>query len=460
MARKKVREYDGKRLVIERLRKQSAAVSPSNPGEYAIIDKMHAIQIRDDFVQDPIEGSSMTRDESWQSYLNTLAQENPWVMELPLVVKPDMLFGKRGKSDLVLLNADWKSACEFIMKNLRRELSMGGITGVIDTLIVEPFVKHSRELYLCIQSVRSGELISFGDCGGVEIESNWHLVKSVNANADELQISNEGLETLLSALPESESEQLYDLFKSFIVGCFDAFRSLDLSLLEMNPFTVSESGLIVPLDMRVEVDSYAHFKNMLSWGDLEFPEPWGRVKLPEEKFVQSLDDKSGASLKLSVLNAKGRIWTMVAGGGASVVYADTVVDLGFGDELANYAEYSGNPKQEETYLYARTLLSLATRNLDGRRRVLLIGGGVANFTDVAATFTGIIQALKDFAGKLQEAKMLVLVRRGGPNYEAGLRMMQQLGDEISVPISVFGPSTSMTSIVQLGIHYLTESVDT
>jgi len=40
---------------------------------------------------------------------------------------------------------------------------------------------------------------------------------------------------------------------------------------------------------------------------------------------------------------------MVAGGGASVIYADTVVDLGMGDELANYAEYSGNPKEEEVF---------------------------------------------------------------------------------------------------------------
>ncbi len=35
----------------------------------------------------------------------------------------------------------------------------------------------------------------------------------------------------------------------------------------------------------------------------------------------------------------GRVWTMIAGGGASVAYADTISDLGFGAELANYGEY-------------------------------------------------------------------------------------------------------------------------
>lgn len=53
-----------------------------------------------------------------------------------------------------------------------------------------------------------------------------------------------------------------------------------------------------------------------------------------------MDSKTGASLKLTVLNPKGRVWTMVAGGGASVIYADTISDLGASDELANYGEYS------------------------------------------------------------------------------------------------------------------------
>lgn len=38
---------------------------------------------------------------------------------------------------------------------------------------------------------------------------------------------------------------------------------------------------------------------------------------------------AGASLKLTILNPKGRVWTMVAGGGASVIYTDTVGDLGY-----------------------------------------------------------------------------------------------------------------------------------
>ncbi|XP_061872466.1 2',3'-cyclic-nucleotide 3'-phosphodiesterase isoform X4 [Colius striatus] len=75
-----------------------------------------------------------------------------------------------------------------------------------------------------------------------------------------------------------------------------------------------------------------------------------------EAYIADLDAKSGASLKLTILNPKG----MVADGGASVVYSDTICDLGGVNELANYGEYSGVPSEQQTYDYAKTILSLMT----------------------------------------------------------------------------------------------------
>ncbi len=95
------------------------------------------------------------------------------------------------------------------------------------------------------------------------------------------------------------------------------------------------------LDLAAKLDSTAEYLCKACWGDIEFPPPFGRDALPEEAYIADLDAKSGASLKLTVLSPKGRVWTMVAGGGASVVYSDTICDLGQGHELANYGEYSG-----------------------------------------------------------------------------------------------------------------------
>ena len=171
----------------------------------------------------------------------------------------------------------------------------------------------------------------------------------------------------------------------------------------------------------------------------------------EEAYIKDLDEKTGASLKLTIINPKGRVWTMVAGGGASVIYTDTIVDLGYADELANYGEYSGNPNTEMTYEYAKTILDLMTREKDPRGKVLIIGGGIANFTDIAKTFTGIIMALEEYKDKLKENNVKIYVRRGGPNYQEGLRKMRELGETLGVPIEVYGPETHMTKIVSMGL---------
>ena len=160
---------------------------------------------------------------------------------------------------------------------------------------------------------------------------------------------------------------------------------------------------------------------------------------------------TGASLKLTILNHKGRVWTMVAGGGASVVYADTISDLGFSHELANYGEYSGAPSEEQTFKYAETILSLMTRNNDDRGKVLIVGGGIANFTDVAATFKGLILAIRSFADEIRANNIKIYVRRAGPNYQEGLRMMKQLAVELGLPIKVWGPETDAVACVPLAL---------
>ena len=116
-------------------------------------------------------------------------------------------------------------------------------------------------------------------------------------------------------------------------------------------------------------------------------------------------------------------------------------------------EYSGNPTTDLTYEYAKTILDLMTREKDpkGRPKFLLVGGGIANFTDVAKTFTGITMALKDYKKKLKDTNVKIYVRRGGPNYQEGLRIMKDLGAELGIPIDVYGPETHMTRIVDMAL---------
>lgn len=423
MARKKIREYNSKQLL-----------------------KSHLARLLD--IQLSVQVAQVTQSTDFTE----LVEQNRWLTTSKLVVKPDMLFGKRGKHDLVGLDLSIAEVEEFIKARMGKRVEIDGCAGSVTTFIVEPFVPHDQEYYLSITSQRMNNQLSFSEHGGVEIEENWDKVQHVSLSTQD-DVTGDSLAPLTSKLPV----ELRRKMENFIAACYQVFLDLDFTLLEMNPFMLDSSGMPFPLDMRGELDDTAAFKSGKKWGDLEFPLPFGRTMTSAEEHVHELDSNTGASLKLSILNPKGRIWTMVAGGGASVIYADTVADLGYAGELGNYAEYSGAPNQQETYLYAKTLLGCATSNADGRGRALLIGGGIANFTDVAATFKGIIKAIREYVEQLKAAKVRIYVRRGGPNYEAGLDLMRSLGADTGLHIEVFGPATSMTGICELAIDWVTSS---
>ncbi len=422
MARRKIREYDSKRLLAAHMKDASGGA---------------------------VDYASTCVQVSPDTDMDKLAKENPWLKTMKLVVKPDMLFGRRGKNNLLLLDASWDEAKRFIKQKMNTEVEIRGIKGVLTHFLVEAFMPHEEEYYFSVMSRRDEDAISFSVAGGMDVEENWEKMVHITVPVG-TEPSIEEIEKNLSNLaPEKRTKTAH-----FILASYRIFRDLDFTLLEFNPFTYDEHGSPFPLDVRGELDDTAEFKDTKLWGQLDYPRPFGRKLYPEEQFIADLDSKSGSSLKLTILNPEGRIWTMVAGGGASVIYSDTIVDLGMGDELANYGEYSGNPNTEETYLYAKTLLDLATKDGDGKPRALIIGGGIANFTDVAKTFTGIIRALKEYKGKLKAAGVRIYVRRGGPNYQTGLRLMRELGKELGVPIEVYGPETHMTKIVPMAIEYV------
>lgn len=404
MAQRSIREYDGKKIL------------------YAALGY-------------PLEGLLADASTDW----GKAAKEHPWLKSKKLVAKPDQCFGKRGKNNLLLLDANIEAVQKFVKENAGKKATVGKVNGTLTHFLIEPFVPHKTEYYVAFQTEQDNDVILFSTEGGIDIEENWEKVQKIEV-------------PVLETAPKLNLTQIKDkaekkLVEEFILKVFHVFRNDDFAFLELNPFTVVDSRCVI-LGSVARLDDTAAFK--AHW-DVDFPAPFGRELSKEEDYIKSLDEKTGASLKLTVLNPKGKIWSLVAGGGASVIYADTLVDLGYGKEMANYGEYSGNPNDEETYAYAKTVLDLMVK---GGGKVLLIGGGIANFTDVAKTFKGIIQALEEVALQLKKGGVKIYVRRGGPNYEKGLDLMRQLGVKTGIPIQVYGPETHMTKIVPMALGEL------
>jgi len=381
--------------------------------------------------------------------LEQLVKDNPWIETDKVVVKPDQLFGKRGKANLLLLDANCDEMKQFCVDNLDRVCEIGNIRGTLKRLLIEPFIPHEKEYYVSITSDRENDIIHFSFEGGIFVEENWDKVIHIPVPLGK-DINFFDLEGKLPDLGEYK-----DVLIPFIKGLFQVYVDQDFAFFEINPFAITEEKEIVPLDVKARLDDTAIFLHGDTWGNpdspIEFPAGFGQTMSEEEAMIHELDEKTGASLKLTVLNREGRVWTMVAGGGASVIYTDTVVDLGFGNELGNYGEYSGNPSREHTEIYAQTIIDIITEKPDpqGKPKYLIIGGGIANFTDVKATFTGIVSAIKKSVDKLKKANVKIFVRRGGPNEKQGLELMKQVGEETGIPFEVYDRYTHMTRVVEL-----------
>merc|ERR1719428_2416410 len=84
-------------------------------------------------------------------------------------------------------------------------------------------------------------------------------------------------------------------------------------------------------------------------------------------------------------------------------------------------------------------------------KFLIIGGGIANFTDVAATFTGLIKALTEYADDIKEHKIKIWIRRAGPNYLEGLKKVKVASDKLGLGIKVYGPETHITAVIPMAL---------
>uniref|UniRef100_A0A8C5QQW5 ATP-citrate synthase n=1 Tax=Leptobrachium leishanense TaxID=445787 RepID=A0A8C5QQW5_9ANUR len=397
-------------------------------------------------IQNRFKYARVTYDTDW----DRLIQEHPWLLSEPLVVKPDQLIKRRGKLGLIGVNLNLDQVKLWLKPRLGHETTIAKARGVLKNFLIEPFVPHKQEeeFYVCIYAAREGDYVLFHHEGGVDVGDVDSKAQKLFVGVGE-RLTEEDVKTHLLIHVAQDKK---GVLASFITGLFNLYEDLYFTYLEINPLVVTKDGVYV-LDMAAKIDATADYICKAKWGDVEFPPPFGREAYPEEAYIADLDAKSGASLKLTILNPRGRIWTMVAGGGASVVYSDTICDLGGVDELANYGEYSGAPSEQQTYDYAKTILSLMTREKHPDGKILIIGGSIANFTNVAATFKGIVRAIKDNQGPLKEHEVTIFVRRGGPNYQEGLRVMGEVGKTTGIPIHVFGTETHMTAIVGMALGH-------
>jgi succinyl-CoA synthetase beta subunit len=186
----------------------------------------------------------------------------------------------------------------------------------------------------------------------------------------------------------------------FMSALYRAVVDLDASLVEINPFLLTEDGELYALDAKLNFDDNSLFrhKDYAELRDLNEEEP---LEIEASKY------------DLNYIKLDGNIGCMVNGAGLAMATMD-IIKLA-GGEPANFLDVGGGASQERVENAFRILLS------DQNVRAVLINifGGIVR-TDMVAS--GVVAAARNIG-----VKVPVVVRLEGTNVEKGREVIEQSG---------------------------------
>lgn len=342
------------------------------------------------------------------------------------VVKVDDTIGGRFKKGLIKVGVTKREAKEF-----EKELQVKGYKKIL-TL---PYFPHEKEYYFSIESFSDYDLLRLGNVGGVEVEESWDKLSEYRIPIIENWKQDNNIQKIFVEISRNHLTEIQNT--NLLLEIYDFYIQNSFSFLEINPFTILQ-GNFIPLDFKGRIDN-------MGKSEVTISEVNDKSVSKEEKNIAELDKNTSSSLKFQLLNKDARVWPLIAGGGASIVFYD-LINKKFGKkENAFYGEYSGNPTTDLMYEYCKNIFTLLLKS-NANNKILVIAGGNANFTYIPNTFKGIIKAIEEIMQELKKQKVLVLVRRGGPNDTEGLKLIKEFLDKNQLENRVYGMETDIVDV--------------
>ncbi len=321
-------------------------------------------------------------------------------------VKAQVHAGGRGKGGGVVL----AERLDDVTREAERILSQPLVTpqtgpdGLpVHHLLIESPVAIARELYLGMLVDRAAGriLVMTSPAGGMSIEEV--------AAATPEQIFSLYLDPVWGLMPYQGRQLAFSLglsgsqikaFGHLLQQLSGLFLRYDLSLAEINPLVVTESGQLLALDAKLVVDDNALGRQ---------PEISALRDLSQEDAREA----QAAEHQLNYISLEGNIGCMVNGAGLAMATMD-LVKL-HGGEPANFLDVGGGTTAARVAEAFKLILS------DDKVRAVLVNifGGIVRCDLIAE---GIIQAVKEVGIQIP-----VVVRLEGTNAEQGLTMLSQSG---------------------------------
>jgi succinyl-CoA synthetase beta subunit len=334
------------------------------------------------------------------------AEEAAKTLGLPVVIKAQIHAGGRGKGGGVKLGRsmeDVKSLAGAILGMNLVTHQTGPEGRIVRTLLIEEGLHIKREFYLGVVLDRATSRLVFmaSPAGGMDIEE-------VAAKTPE-KIFKEEVDPAVGLQPFQARKLAFGLglpaeliqpAVKFMLSLYRAAVELDASLVEINPFLLTEEGGLYALDAKVTFDDNALFrhKDFIRLRDLNEEAP---LEIEASKY------------DLSYIKLDGNIACMVNGAGLAMATMD-IIKLA-GGEPANFLDVGGGASQERVENAFRILLADP-----GVRAVLVnIFGGIVRCDMVAR---GVVEAARKLGVTIP-----VVVRLEGTNVEEGQQVLRESG---------------------------------
>ena len=328
-----------------------------------------------------------------------------------VVVKAQIHAGGRGKGGGVKLAKSPEEA-EAIARDMIGMTLVTHQTGPegrkVQRVLVEEGVRIQKEFYLGIVVDRASQRPVFmgSPQGGVDIEAvaaqTPHLIFKEYIDP---AIGFQPFQARRLALALGVGAEQLSSATRIMIGLFRAFEATDASLVEINPFLLTEDGKWLALDAKVNLDDNALFrhKEMLLLRDFN-----------EEDPLEIRASRYG----INYIRLDGTIGCMVNGAGLAMATMD-IIKLA-GGSPANFLDVGGGANAEQVRNAFQILL--ADKNV---KAVLInIFGGIMRCDIVAG---GVVEAAKALGLNIP-----VVVRLEGTNVEQGREILQNSGLKFTV----------------------------
>ncbi len=322
-----------------------------------------------------------------------------------VIIKAQVHAGGRGKAGGVKIVDNVDSGVEFVRSLLGERLvtQQTDAKGLpINHLLVSEVVSGiAREFYVGILIDRSTQRVTFmlSTEGGMDIEKVaaeepekvFYLTTDFLVGIPDFKIREAAYQLNLTA------SQINPFIK-IIQGLYRAFVENDLSLLELNPLGILESGEFVALDSKVTVDENALFRHP------DLAELRDRTQENEA-------EQRATELGLNYVALDGTIGCMVNGAGLAMATMD-IIKL-YGAEPANFLDVGGGTTKDRVVEALKLILS--DQQVEGI--FINIFGGIVRCDMIA-------EAIVEAMGEI-EINLPIVVRLEGNRAKEGLALIEE-----------------------------------